>query len=219
MQRVAVEVGVHGDGGDAQLLAGADDPDGDLAPVGDQDLGEHGAYAYGAMAVTARPLAGRAHGPARPARRFADVRWVAETGSTNADVLALARDGGREGIVLVADHQTAGRGRLGRTWEAPPGASLLVSVLLRPAGGGRRRWPRWRSAVALAEAVEEVAGVAPAAQVAERPRVAGDGVDDRKLAGILAEADWPAGADVTGGWPHAAAERAGRGRRRHRAST
>ena len=42
VQGVAVEVGVHGDGGDAELPAGADDPDGDLAPVGDQDLGEHG---------------------------------------------------------------------------------------------------------------------------------------------------------------------------------
>jgi BirA family biotin operon repressor/biotin-[acetyl-CoA-carboxylase] ligase len=64
--------------------------------------------------------------------RFADVRWVPETGSTNADALLLARDGEPEGIVLVADHQTAGRGRQGRTWEAPPEASLLVTVLLRP---------------------------------------------------------------------------------------
>lgn len=63
---------------------------------------------------------------------FADVRVVDETGSTNADLLALARTGAPEGSVLVADHQTAGRGRLGRTWEAPPGSSLLVSVLTRP---------------------------------------------------------------------------------------
>ena len=63
--------------------------------------------------------------------RFADVRWVGSTGSTNTDAMALARDGEPEGIVLVADHQAAGRGRLGRTWQAPPGASLLVSVLLR----------------------------------------------------------------------------------------
>ncbi|MEQ1788563.1 MAG: biotin--[acetyl-CoA-carboxylase] ligase, partial [Acidimicrobiales bacterium] len=50
-----------------------------------------------------------------PGRRFADVRWVAETGSTNADAMELARQGEPEGIVLVADHQTAGRGRAGRT--------------------------------------------------------------------------------------------------------
>src|SRR5918994_5539172 len=67
-----------------------------------------------------------------PGRRFADVRWVAETGSTNADVMELARQGEPEGIVVVADHQTAGRGRAGRTWTAPPGAGLLLSILLRP---------------------------------------------------------------------------------------
>src|ERR1700710_2012882 len=64
--------------------------------------------------------------------RFADVRWVAETGSTNADVLELARQGEPEGIVVVGDHQTAGRGRRGRTWEAPPDAALMLTVLLRP---------------------------------------------------------------------------------------
>src|SRR5918994_5889728 len=67
-----------------------------------------------------------------PGARFADVRWERETGSTNADAMALARHGEPEGIVLVADHQTAGRGRAGRTWVAPPGAGLLLSVLLRP---------------------------------------------------------------------------------------
>ena len=61
-----------------------------------------------------------------------DVRRTSETTSTNADLLALARSGEPEGVVLVADHQTAGRGRLDRTWEAPPGASLLTSILLRP---------------------------------------------------------------------------------------
>ena len=64
--------------------------------------------------------------------RFHDVRWLAETGSTNADLMALAGAGAPEGVVLVADHQTAGRGRLGRTWTAPAGSSLLVSILLRP---------------------------------------------------------------------------------------
>ncbi|HEY6530663.1 MAG TPA: hypothetical protein VIY72_00060, partial [Acidimicrobiales bacterium] len=64
--------------------------------------------------------------------RFADVRRVAETGSTNADLLAAAAAGEPADLVLVADHQTAGHGRLGREWTAPPGSSLLVSVLLRP---------------------------------------------------------------------------------------
>ena len=59
------------------------------------------------------------------------VRWVAETGSTNADLLAAGADGAPDRTVLAADHQTAGRGRLDRRWETPPGANLLVTILLR----------------------------------------------------------------------------------------
>jgi len=59
-----------------------------------------------------------------------DVHYVAETGSTNADLVALARGGAGVGRVLWAGHQTAGRGRIGRTWAAPPGSSLLASILL-----------------------------------------------------------------------------------------
>lgn len=65
-------------------------------------------------------------------RRFGDVRWTAETGSTNSDLLELARGGAADGVVLVADHQRAGRGRMDRRWEAPAGSSLLVSILFRP---------------------------------------------------------------------------------------
>lgn len=60
------------------------------------------------------------------------VHWVAETGSTNPDVAELARRAEPEGYVLVADHQTAGRGRFERSWVAPPGAAVAISVLLRP---------------------------------------------------------------------------------------
>lgn len=63
--------------------------------------------------------------------RFADLRHVESTGSTNADLAAAARAGSGE-CILVADHQDAGRGRLDRTWESAPGASLLMSVLVRP---------------------------------------------------------------------------------------
>ena len=59
------------------------------------------------------------------------VERVPETGSTNADLLAAARNGAPDRSVLVTDHQTAGRGRLGRVWEAPPGSNLLVSFLHR----------------------------------------------------------------------------------------
>ena len=61
------------------------------------------------------------------------VDVVAETGSTNADLAQAARDGAPAGSVLVADHQSAGRGRMGRTWTAPPGTGIAMSVLVRPA--------------------------------------------------------------------------------------
>jgi BirA family biotin operon repressor/biotin-[acetyl-CoA-carboxylase] ligase len=132
--------------------------------------------------------------------RFADVRWVAETGSTNADALALARDGAPEGVVVVADHQTAGRGRRDRRWVAPPEASLLVSALLRPPARVAGT-VTLAAGVALADAVAEVAGVEarlkwPNDLVVDLP---GDG-GERKLAGILAEADWPAGSTISGGY-------------------
>jgi BirA family biotin operon repressor/biotin-[acetyl-CoA-carboxylase] ligase len=61
------------------------------------------------------------------------VETVEEIDSTNAELLRRAAAGAPAGSVLVARHQSAGRGRRDRRWEAPPGASLLVSVLLRPA--------------------------------------------------------------------------------------
>lgn len=131
---------------------------------------------------------------------FADVRWVSETGSTNADALALARDGAPEGIVVVADHQTAGRGRAGRTWTAPPGASLLLSVLLRPPAriAGLTTMAMGLAAV---EALDEVADVAARIKWPNDLVWPGDGTaTDRKLAGILAESDWPAGSTADSGY-------------------
>jgi len=139
------------------------------------------------------------------ATRFADVRWSPETGSTNADALALADDGAPEGIVVVADHQAGGRGRHGRRWEAPPGASLLCSVLLRPPAAVAGL-TTVAVAVAAAEAVTEVTGVTPRLKWPNDLVWPGDGSGpDRKLAGILAEAQ--AGAVVVGigvnvNWPH-----------------
>jgi BirA family biotin operon repressor/biotin-[acetyl-CoA-carboxylase] ligase len=124
--------------------------------------------------------------------RFADVRWVHETESTNADLLTLAREGEPEGITLVADHQTAGRGRVGRSWVAPPGASLLLSVLLRPPA---RVAGLSSMAVGLAasSAVDDIAGFRPRLKWPNDLVWPGDGsAPDRKLAGILAEAHWPA---------------------------
>jgi BirA family biotin operon repressor/biotin-[acetyl-CoA-carboxylase] ligase len=117
--------------------------------------------------------------------RFTDVRLLDEVDSTNRYLLASAADGAPEGLVVAAEHQTAGRGRLGRTWTAPPGGSLLVSVLLRPARLPLERRHLVTAAVALAAAAacQEVAGFGPGLKWPNDLVI-----DDAKLAGILAEA-------------------------------
>ena len=109
---------------------------------------------------------------------------VAETGSTNADLLAEARSGAREGLVLVAEAQTSGRGRMGRRWVSPPRCALTFSVLLRPGGvpAALLGWLPLLSGVAVAAALREVAGV-DARLKWPNDVLAGDA----KLAGILAE--------------------------------
>lgn len=104
-----------------------------------------------------------------------------ETGSTNDDLSRLAQAGAPVGTVLWAGHQTAGRGRLGRTWEAPPHSSLLVSVLL--AAEPVPFVTIARVALAAADACRELAGVEAALKWPNDLMVG-----DRKLAGLLAEA-------------------------------
>jgi BirA family biotin operon repressor/biotin-[acetyl-CoA-carboxylase] ligase len=111
-------------------------------------------------------------------------------GSTNDLAARLAAGGAPEGTTVAAEAQTAGRGRLGRTWFSPQGAGLYVSVVIRPDGGSQAavcgQLPTvltLAAGVALAEAVRETTGLRaeikwPNDLVVER----------RKLAGILAEA-------------------------------
>ncbi len=117
------------------------------------------------------------------------IQWLEEVDSTNTHARDQARRGVDEGLVVVADHQTAGRGRLDRRWESPPGANLLASVLLRP-GCGAEDVHLCAGAVALAgaDACREVAGVEPVLKWPNDLLV-----DGRKLAGILAEAEFSGG--------------------------
>lgn len=122
--------------------------------------------------------------------RFSELRWVEETGSTNRDLVDSARAGAPEGVVLVAENQTAGRGRLDRVWESPPGASLLVSVLVRPSID-----PASASMVTIAMAVsaaEACALIGPLSPGIKWPNdlvvVDDDLFGGRKLGGVLAEA-------------------------------
>jgi biotin-[acetyl-CoA-carboxylase] ligase BirA-like protein len=125
----------------------------------------------------------------RDSRLWTALEVVPEVGSTNAELVARAgrdpEDGGAlEGVVLVAEHQVSGRGRLDRVWTSPPRAGLTVSVLLRPdVPAARRGWLPLLTGVALAEAVAEVTGVLPSLKW-PNDLLARDG---RKLAGILAE--------------------------------
>jgi len=109
---------------------------------------------------------------------------VAETGSTNVDLTAMAHDGAAEGTVLLADHQTAGRGRLGRAWQAPPGTGLAVSVLLRPVEVPASRWP-WvplLMGVCVVDALRSYPGVETALKWPNDVLLGG-----AKLAGLLIE--------------------------------
>ncbi len=115
-----------------------------------------------------------------------EIRRFAEIDSTNTYLRREARHGAPEGLVAVADHQTAGRGRLDRRWESPPGANLLASVLLRPAcDAGDVHLASAAVALAAADACAEVAGVEPALKWPNDLLVG-----EAKLAGVLAEAEF-----------------------------
>ncbi|MFJ1603278.1 biotin--[acetyl-CoA-carboxylase] ligase [Streptomyces sp. NPDC088253] len=118
-----------------------------------------------------------------------DVRVTPHTGSTNSDLVALATDEkADEGVVLVAEEQNAGRGRLDRQWTAPARSGLFFSVLLRPTGVPVERWG-WLpllTGVAVATALSRVAGVDTALKWPNDLLVTVDG-EERKTGGILAE--------------------------------
>ena len=121
----------------------------------------------------------------RPDGLWRAVEVTELTGSTNADLLALAAAGSPEGMVLAAEQQSAGRGRLRRAWVAPPRAALTFSLLLRPRDVPRARhgWLPLLAGLATAEAVRAVTRV-DARLKWPNDVLAGEG----KFGGILAEA-------------------------------
>jgi len=118
----------------------------------------------------------------RPGLPWTDMVFLAVTDSTNRVAMEMAENGAKHGTVVVADAQTAGRGRMGRRWESPAGKNLYVSLLLRPSVPTVDA-PRLAlvAGVALADAVEAV-GV-PASLKWPNDLYCGE----RKAAGILAE--------------------------------
>jgi BirA family biotin operon repressor/biotin-[acetyl-CoA-carboxylase] ligase len=126
--------------------------------------------------------------PPLPAKRLAraladdgfELRVVDSTESTNADVAEAARAGNAEGLVVAAEFQSGGRGRLSRTWVSPPRAGLTFSVLLRPPR--LSGWIPLLAGVAAVHALRERGGVQATVKWPNDVLV-----DDRKLAGILCE--------------------------------
>jgi BirA family biotin operon repressor/biotin-[acetyl-CoA-carboxylase] ligase len=121
----------------------------------------------------------------RPGGLWRAVEVTEVTGSTNADLLARASRGAPEGLVLAAEEQRAGRGRMDRAWVSPPRAGLTFSLLVRPQAvpPARRGWLPLLAGLAVAEAVRDVAGVQARLKW---PNDVLTGAS--KLAGILAEA-------------------------------
>ena len=121
-----------------------------------------------------------------PGAMFTDIRHFDSIDSTNRYLLDQARAGAPGGVVAVADHQSAGRGRLGRRWEAPPGSNLLVSVLLRPDLPGSHR--HLAGAVVALAATDAVMTRFDLELGIKWPNDL-HAPDGRKVAGVLAEAD------------------------------
>jgi len=120
------------------------------------------------------------------------LEWLDRVGSTNDIVTGWLRDGVPEICVAIADEQTAGRGRNGRSWTAPAGSALLCSVGFRPTWLEAER--AWRLAaivsLAMAEAAESTASLAPGTIRLKWPNdlvIETDAV--LKVAGVLGETD------------------------------
>ncbi|GAA3731117.1 biotin--[acetyl-CoA-carboxylase] ligase [Streptomyces tremellae] len=129
----------------------------------------------------------------RPGTLWTSLDVVDATGSTNSDLAARvagrAGDAPAEGAVLVAEEQTAGRGRLDRTWSAPARSGLFFSVLLRPGDdvpAARWGWLPLLTGVAVATGLARAAGVDTSLKWPNDLLVSVDG-EERKAGGILAE--------------------------------
>jgi len=120
----------------------------------------------------------------RPGGLWQKVDLVRQTSSTNADLAARARHDEVPGTVLITNYQSAGRGRQGRSWTAPPGSGIAMSVLLRPAGIDPSRWT-WLPLLAGVAVSDGVRRASDLPAVLKWPNDVL--IEDRKVCGILAE--------------------------------
>ncbi|UQE76262.1 biotin--[acetyl-CoA-carboxylase] ligase [Gordonia sp. PP30] len=121
--------------------------------------------------------------------RWHDIHVIAETGSTNADLVARAGEPGIAGTVLIAGHQRTGRGRHTRVWQTPPG-QLAVSAAVPVTAGAAAAvgWLSLLTGLAVRAAVGEITGIRPDLKWPNDVLVpAGTPGEGKKLSGILCE--------------------------------
>lgn len=123
-----------------------------------------------------------------PDSLWTSLEVVESTGSTNSDLAQRAREGtAREGAVLVAEEQTAGRGRMDREWTAPARSGIFVSVLLEPPVPQERwGWLPLLAGVAAAGAIARTAGVDARLKWPNDILIETEG-EERKTGGVLSE--------------------------------
>ncbi len=164
------------------------------------------------MDLPPHPQAIPVEAPAHLTERGWRLWHVDETGSTNTDLAAAAAAGAPDRTVLRTDHQTAGRGRLDRRWDAPPGTNLLVSILHRHVPNPPVALTH-RTGLALVRAVVATTGADARLKWPNDLLLADDDGETRKAAGMLAQA-CPDGSVIVGcginiGWAPDGATRLG----------
>ncbi|MGY3203699.1 biotin--[acetyl-CoA-carboxylase] ligase [Streptomyces sp. TE5632] len=164
-------------------------PDDEGTPGGQRPPGPERSQRWSDLDRPPLNAAGLRRGLVRAGGLWRQVDVVQRTGSTNSDLVARAAEGkAEEGTVLVAEEQTAARGRLDRHWTAPARSGLSFSVLLRPTEVPVARWG-WLpllTGVAVATGLSRTAGVDTALKWPNDLLVTVGG-EERKAAGILAE--------------------------------
>ncbi|MCA1675812.1 MAG: biotin--[acetyl-CoA-carboxylase] ligase [Actinobacteria bacterium] len=121
-----------------------------------------------------------------PRGPYAAVDVVASVPSTNTALAAAARNGAADRTVLIAEHQTAGRGRAARSWLAPARSGLMLSVLLRPTEVPSARWG-WLPLLAGVALCRTITTLSSVPALLKWPNDLQLGTGRRKAAGILAE--------------------------------
>ena len=111
------------------------------------------------------------------------IEHYPQVASTNDIAIARGKAGAPEGTLIIAEHQTAGRGRYGRRWEAPPGKCLLVSVVFRHRLlSDQVPLPNFIGAIAIAQAIQKTHGLDARIKPPNDVRI-----QKRKVAGVLTE--------------------------------